>query len=160
MKSWDPGHHFCSVADPSGGPCIQLTYLGSLRLYLVNFVDMWNLKACLKKALRIIPSEIEFESNFSSISQYLKSTEYSTFLIVKKFEIIYPLKLNVRVISTVYQNILMATAFLIIGNFWGLDIWEWIWESFQQRAAQENGARANGSEYINRNNKVAIFTHL
>ena len=25
------------------------------------------------------------------------------------------------------------------------------------RAAQENGARANGSEYINRNNKVAIF---
>jgi len=27
------------------------------------------------------------------------------------------------------------------------------------RAAQENGARANGSEYINRNNKVAIFTH-
>ena len=27
------------------------------------------------------------------------------------------------------------------------------------RAAQENGACANGSEYINRNNKVAIFTH-
>ena len=26
-------------------------------------------------------------------------------------------------------------------------------------AAQENGARANGSEYINKNNKVAIFTH-
>ena len=27
------------------------------------------------------------------------------------------------------------------------------------RAAQENGACANRSEYINRNNKVAIFTH-
>ena len=26
-------------------------------------------------------------------------------------------------------------------------------------AAQENGAHANGSEYIKRNNKVAIFTH-
>ena len=26
--------------------------------------------------------------------------------------------------------------------------------------AQENGARANGSEYVNRNNEVAIFTHL
>ena len=29
----------------------------------------------------------------------------------------------------------------------------------QCRAVQENGARANGSEYINRNTKVAIFTH-
>jgi len=28
------------------------------------------------------------------------------------------------------------------------------------RAAQEKGACANGSEYINRNNKVAILTHL
>jgi len=27
------------------------------------------------------------------------------------------------------------------------------------RAAQENGAHANGSEYINRNNKIAIFLH-
>jgi len=27
------------------------------------------------------------------------------------------------------------------------------------RSAQENGACTNGSEYINRNNKVAIFTH-
>ena len=54
------------------------------RLYLVNFVDMRDLKA--GKFLRIRPTEIEFESNFSSVSQYLRSTEYSTFLFAKKFE--------------------------------------------------------------------------
>ena len=54
------------------------------RLYLVNFVDMWDLKACPGKSLRIIPTKIEFESNFSSVSQHLRSTEYSTFLIAEK----------------------------------------------------------------------------
>ena len=54
--------------------------------YPVNFVDMWDLKAYHRKILRIRPSEIEFESSFSSISQYLRSTEYSTFLIAEKFE--------------------------------------------------------------------------
>ena len=46
---------------------------------------MWDLKACPEKILRIIirPTEIEFESNFSSISQHLRSTEYSPFLIAK-----------------------------------------------------------------------------
>ena len=53
------------------------------RLHLVNFVDMWDLKACPRKILRIRTPEIEFESNFSSILQYLRSTEYSTFLIAK-----------------------------------------------------------------------------
>ena len=48
---------------------------------------MWDLKACPWKILRIRPAEIEFESNFSSISQYLRSTEYSTFLIAKKLRI-------------------------------------------------------------------------
>jgi len=47
------------------------------RLYVVNFVDMWDMKACPGKFLRIRPTEIEFESNFSSISQYLR---YCTFL--------------------------------------------------------------------------------
>ena len=56
------------------------------RFYLVNFVDVWNLKACPGKILRIKPSEIEFESNSSSILQHLRSTEYSTFLIAEKFE--------------------------------------------------------------------------
>ena len=56
------------------------------RLYLVNSVDMWDLKACLGKILRIRPSEIEFESNFNSIPQHLRSTEYSTFLIAENFE--------------------------------------------------------------------------
>jgi len=34
----------------------------------------------------IRPTEIEFESNFSHISQHLGSTEYSTFLTTEKFE--------------------------------------------------------------------------
>ena len=64
------------------------------RLYLVNFVDMRDLKA--GKFLRIRPTEIEFESNFSSVSQ-------PTFLIAKKFN---PLsRLNFRVISaSLYFN--------------------------------------------------------
>ena len=57
-------------------------------LYLVNFVDMWDLKACLGNFLRIKPTEIEFESNFSSISQHSRSTTYSTFLIAKNLRII------------------------------------------------------------------------
>ena len=57
------------------------------RLYLVNFVDMLDLKACPGKILRIKPLEIEFESNVSSISQHLRSTEYSTFLITEKLRI-------------------------------------------------------------------------
>ena len=56
------------------------------RLYVVNFVDMWDLKALPGEFLRITPTEIEFESNFSSISQYLRSSEYSTFLIAENFE--------------------------------------------------------------------------
>jgi len=74
------------------------------RLYLVSFVDMWDLKAFPGKILRNRASAIEFESNFSSISQYLRSTEYSTLLIVKNFENSDPLRLNVGVISTVYLN--------------------------------------------------------
>ena len=35
---------------------------------------------------RITPSEIKFESHLSSISQYLLSTEYSTYQITRKFE--------------------------------------------------------------------------
>ena len=56
------------------------------KLYLVNFVDMWDLKACHRKILRIRPSEIEFESNFNSVSQHLRSSEYKTFLIAENFE--------------------------------------------------------------------------
>ena len=41
---------------------------------------MWDLEACLGKFLRITPTEIEFES-FDNVSQHLRSTEYSTFLI-------------------------------------------------------------------------------
>ena len=52
----------------------------------MNFVDMWDLKAFPGEFLRIRPTEIEFESNFSSISQHLISSEYTTFLIAKKFE--------------------------------------------------------------------------
>ena len=52
----------------------------------MNFVDMWDLKACPGEFLRITPTEIEFESNSSSISQHLRSSEYSTFLIAKNFE--------------------------------------------------------------------------
>jgi len=55
------------------------------RLYLVKFVDicMWD----PQENLRIRPSEIEFESNFSSTLQHLRSTEYSTFLIAKSLRI-------------------------------------------------------------------------
>ena len=49
----------------------------------MNFVGM---KASLGKFFRIRPSEIKSESNFSSISQHLRSIEYSTFLIAEKFE--------------------------------------------------------------------------
>ena len=56
------------------------------RLYLVNFVDMWDLKAFPEKILRIRPTEIEFESNFSSIPQHLRSNEYNIFLIAEFFE--------------------------------------------------------------------------
>jgi len=54
----------------------------------VNFVDMWGLMGCPGKFLKIRPSEIEFESIISAlaISQYLRSSKYSTFLIAKKFE--------------------------------------------------------------------------
>ena len=47
---------------------------------------MLDLKACSGKILRISPSEIEFESNFSSITQNLRSTKYSTLLIAENFE--------------------------------------------------------------------------
>jgi len=47
---------------------------------------MWNLKA-FPENLKIRPIDIEFESNFSSTSQHLRSTEYSTFLIAKNFGI-------------------------------------------------------------------------
>ena len=47
---------------------------------------MWDLKVFPEKFLKIRPSEIEFESNFSSISQHLRSTEYNTFLIAENFE--------------------------------------------------------------------------
>jgi len=49
-------------------------------------MDMRDLKAFPGKILRIRSTEIEFKSNFSRISQYLRSTEYSTFLIAKKLE--------------------------------------------------------------------------
>ena len=45
---------------------------------------MWDLKACPGKILRNTLSEIEFKSNFSSISRHIKSTEYSNYLISKK----------------------------------------------------------------------------
>ena len=49
---------------------------------------MWDLKACPGKILRIKPSEIEFESNFSRISQHLRSIEYTVpFLLPKMFRI-------------------------------------------------------------------------
>ena len=43
----------------------------------------WDLKACPKKILRIRPSEIKFEGNFSSRSQHLRSSEYNAFLIAE-----------------------------------------------------------------------------
>ena len=43
---------------------------------------MWDLKACPGKILRIRPTEIEFDSNFSSISQHLKFTECMQYLLV------------------------------------------------------------------------------
>ena len=76
------------------------------RLYLVNFVDMWDLKACHGKILRNTLSEIEFKSNFSSISQHLKSTEYSNYLVSKKVWGLDSLRLNVKAISAVF-NILL-----------------------------------------------------
>ena len=42
----------------------------------MNFVDMWDLKGCPGKILRIKPTEIEVESHFSSKTQHLRSTEY------------------------------------------------------------------------------------
>jgi len=69
---------------------------------------MWDLKAFPWKILRI---EIEFESNFSSISQHLRSSEYNTFLIAEN------LRLNVRVISAVNHNNLNSNIpFLITEN--------------------------------------------
>jgi len=52
----------------------------------MNFVGMWDLKVCPGEILRITPTEIKFESSFSSISQHLRSTEYSSFLIAENFE--------------------------------------------------------------------------
>ena len=34
------------------------------RLYLVNFVDVWDLKAFPRKFLRVRASEVEFESKY------------------------------------------------------------------------------------------------
>ena len=66
---------------------------------------MWDLKAFPGKFLRIRPTEIDFESNFSSTSQHLRSTEYSNFLIAKKIE---DYTLNMRMISAVYHNNLIV----------------------------------------------------
>ena len=60
--------------------------------------------------LRIRPSEIEFDSNFSSISQHLRSTEYSTFLITENLRI-NPSEIECEgTISTVYQNKIITMA--------------------------------------------------
>ena len=47
----------------------------------MNFVDTYV--ACPGKFWRIRPTKIEFESNFSSISQNLRTNEYSNFLLLK-----------------------------------------------------------------------------
>ena len=66
--------------------CGALAYKLVCRLYFVSLIDMWDLKAFPGKIERFRPTEIKFESNFSNILQHLISTEYSTFLIAKKFE--------------------------------------------------------------------------
>jgi len=95
------------------------------RCHLVNFVDIWNLEVCPGKIFRIRPFEIEFENNFSSISQHLRSTES----VALKIWEIDPLRLNVRLISAVYHNNLVA---IFLSDWWELDHWDWIWEWFQQ----------------------------
>ena len=54
------------------------------KLYLMNFVDMWDLKDWPSKILRIRLTKIEFESNFSTTSQHLSAV---TFLLQKFLKI-------------------------------------------------------------------------
>ena len=61
---------------------------------------MWDLNAYPGKILGIRPTEIEFESDFSSISQYLSTLPFLLLKILR----IDPLRLNVRLISAVYHN--------------------------------------------------------
>ena len=72
---------------------------------------------------RIRLFEIELESYFSSIPQYLLPTEYCTFLIAENFWELDPLRLNVRVISALYCSNVIAIYLLslITGNCWKLD---------------------------------------
>ena len=67
---------------------IKLTYLDNLSAQTFSCESCWyvGLKAYPGKILRIRTSEIESESNFSSKSQHLRSTEYSTFLIAKNLK--------------------------------------------------------------------------
>ena len=99
-------------------PCMYLV----CRLYLVNFVNMWGWGACPENILRFRPSEIEFESNFSSISQYLLSTEYIVpFWILKILRIKSPQDLMWAGIY--YNNLkLIAYTFLIAENW---TLWDW-----------------------------------
>ena len=74
----------------------------------MNFVDVWDSKAYPGKILRIRPTEIEFESNFSIISHHLRSTEYSNFLIAEILKI-RPSEIECEDdFSTVYHNNLIA----------------------------------------------------
>ena len=64
---------------------------------------------------------------------------------------------------TFYLNMLLPTEFFLHFSVYKLSTFSSSLSKSRHtvvcRAAQENGARANRSEYINRNSKVAIFTH-
>jgi len=81
-----------------------------VQTYLVNFINMWDLRACSRR----IKPEFEFESNFSTTSQHVRSTEYSNF---QKFLRIRCSEIECEVILAVYHSNLMAIHFLITRNF-------------------------------------------
>ena len=53
----------------------------------MNFVDSYMGLHGWPKILRITPTETECKSSFSSISQHLRPTKHSTFLIAKILKI-------------------------------------------------------------------------
>jgi len=153
------GSHFA----PSVQPCTGLLkeFMGPRANYkcgaLADFI-LWfcwyvGLEDLPQKILKIRPSdhEIEFESNFSSISQHSRSSTFLivtlwdwmwgwfqqfitiihyTLLITGKFWELDPLRLNFRVISASLYLMAIRYIFLITGKFWELDHWNWIGNHF------------------------------
>ena len=83
-------------------------------------IPFWSLEI-----LRVRPSEIEFQCDFSN---FVLNT-YMPFQLLENFEN----KTSKIEFGSHFSSII--TVFVIQGtpgNFWWLNLWDWMWEQFQQ----------------------------